>query len=342
MTETVMRGHGYYNTHSELQGRAAAVSDPALEAALQGLVIPASGPITIADFGCSQGRNSLHPMDRALTVLSARAGMEREFLVVHIDQPGNDFSSLFTLLNEDAASYCRDRPHVFGLAIGRSFYQPLLPTGSLTFGWSSIALHWLSRLPAPLAEHIWILRGSAAEQAAIARVAGEDWRAFLGHRMRELVAGGQLVLVLGAIDDSGTSGLEDLQDVANAVLRGMVAEGLLAADRYAAMTIPTLPRTRTQLEAPFQDGSLPHLRLDALDICAPPSPMAIRWTADRDDAAFAEAMMGFFIAAFSPSLFGEDAALEAAFSQRLRAAIAASAAVLAQPIVVAVLRIARV
>jgi hypothetical protein len=342
MTETVMRGHGYYNTHSELQARTAAVSDPALEAALQGVAIPEFGPITIADFGCSQGRNSLHPMDRALTVIGRRAGAGREFIVVHIDQPSNDFASLFTLLEEDAASYRRGRAHVFGLAIGRSFYQPLLPTGSLTLGWSSIALHWLSRLPTPLADHIWITRGTAAEQAAIAAVAAADWQAFLSHRMREMAIGGQLVLVLGAIDDRGTSGLEDLQDVANAALRGLVAEGLLPADRYAAMTIPSLPRTRAELEAPFRKGSLPGLRLDTLDICAPPSPMAVRWAADRDDAAFAEAMMGFFLAAFSPALFGEDAALEAAFAERLRAGIAASAAVLAQPIVVAVLRVVRV
>jgi hypothetical protein len=85
MTETVMRGHGYYNTHSELQARTAAVSDPALEAALQGVAIPEFGPITIADFGCSQGRNSLHPMDRALTVIGRRAGAGREFIVVHIN-----------------------------------------------------------------------------------------------------------------------------------------------------------------------------------------------------------------------------------------------------------------
>jgi len=342
MTETVMRGHGYYNTHSELQARTAVASDAALEDALQAVAIPPSGPIIIADFGCSQGRNSMRPMDRALTVIEGRAGAGREFMVVHIDQPGNDFASLFTLLDEDAASYRQGRPLVFGLAIGRSFYQPLLPAGSLTLGWSSIALHWLSRLPVALADHIWIPRGSAAERAAIAAVAAADWRAFLGHRMRELAPGGQLVLVLGAIDESGVSGLEALQDVANAALRGLVAEGRLAADRYAAMTIPSYPRTRAELEAPFRDGSLPGLRLDALEISAPPSPMAVRWAADRDDAAFADTMTGFFLAAFSPSLFGADTALDTAFAARLRAGVAASAADLARPITVGVLRVTRV
>jgi hypothetical protein len=342
MTETVMRGHGYYNTHSELQARTAAASDAVLEDALRAVAIPASGPILIADFGCSQGRNSLRPIHRALTVIEARAGTGREFMVVHVDQPGNDFASLFTLLDEDAASYRQGRPHVFGLAIGRSFYHPLLPSGSLTLGWSSIALHWLSGLPLAVAEHIWIPRGTAAERATIAVAAAADWRAFLGHRMRELAPGGQLVLVLGAMDESGSSGLEGLQDVANAALRGLVAEGRLAADRYAAMTIPSYARTRAELEAPFLDGSLPGLRLAALEISAPPSPMAVRWAADQDDAAFAEAMTGFFLAAFSPSLFGEDAALEAAFAERLRAGIAASAATLARPLTVAVLRVARV
>jgi hypothetical protein len=340
MTETVMRGHGYYNTHSELQARSGEVSDPVLDAALRAVAIPPHGPLTIADFGCSQGRNSMRPMDRALTAILAHTGPDRDVMVVHVDQPHNDFASLFALL-EGETSYRRDRPRVFSAAIGRSFYEPLLPAGSLTFGWSSIALHWLSHLPVPVADHIWITRGTAAEQAAIAAVAAADWLAFLGHRMRELAPGGQLVLIQGAIDETGSSGLEALQDAANAVLRALVAEGRLAPDAYAAMTIPSRPRTRAEFEAPFVAGALPGLRLEALSICTAPNPIRDRWLADGDDGAFARDLTGFFLAAFSPALFGEDAALESVFAERLQAVIVADPLPFAQELVIGILRIAR-
>jgi hypothetical protein len=323
MTETVMRGHGYYNTHSELQARSGAVSDPVLDAALRAVVIPTSGPLTIADFGCSQGRNSMRPMDRALTALLDRTGPDRDIMVVHVDQPHNDFASLFALL-EGEASYRRNRPRVFSAAIGRSFYEPLLPAGSLSFGWSSIALHWLSHLPVAVADHIWISRGTAAEQATIAAVPG-----------------GQLVLIQGAVDEAGSSGLEMLQDAANAVLCALVAEGRLAPETYAAMTIPSRPRTRLDFEAPFIAGALPDLRLEALSIGTAPNPMRDRLLADGDGGAFARDLTGFFLAAFSPALFGEDAALEAVFTERLQRMIAADPQPFAQELVIGILRIAR-
>jgi hypothetical protein len=340
MTETVMRGHGYYNTHSELQARSGEVSDPVLDAALQAAAIPPSGPLTIADFGSSQGRNSLRPMDRAIAALLARSGPDRDIMVVHVDQPHNDFASLFALL-EGEASYRRGRPGVFSAAIGRSFYEPLLPAGSLSFGWSSIALHWMSHLPVPVADHIWIPRATTTEQAAIAAVAAADWLAFLSHRMRELAPGGQLVLIQGAMDETGSTGLEPLQDAANAALRALVAEGRLAPAAYAGMTIPSRPRTRAEFEAPFAQGALPGLRLETLSICTAPNPIRGRWLADGDAGAFARDLTGFFLAAFSPALFGEDAALEAAFTERLQAMIADDPASFAQELVIGILRIAR-
>jgi hypothetical protein len=341
MTETVMRGHGYYNAHSELQARSAQVSDPILERALHAATIPAEGPITIADFGCSQGLNSMRPMERAIAALMPRTGAERDFAVVHTDQPHNDFTSLFTLLGQGQLSYRHDRPNVFSFAIGRSFYEPLLPTRTLTFGWSAMALHWMSHLPSPLADHIWIMRGTEAERAAIAAVAAQDWRVFLGQRMRELIPGGQLVLVVGAADEQGSSGLEALQDVANEVLQALVAEGSMPRHTYSTMTIPSYARTRAELEAPLRGDLLPGLRLEEMTVCQTPNPVLDRWRSDGDSEAFGRDMAGFYLAAFSPSLFGEDQPLEALFAERLPRAIAADPARVAKELVIAIMRISR-
>jgi hypothetical protein len=68
--------------------------------------------------------------------------------VVHTDLPGNDFSALFQTLADDPESYLRGDPAVFASAVGRSFYEQILPAGSVTLGWSSWAVQWLSRVPA--------------------------------------------------------------------------------------------------------------------------------------------------------------------------------------------------
>ena len=65
MREPVMEGRGYYNKHSEVQARSAEEADGVLERALAAVAIP-PGPVTIADFGSSQGHNSMRQPNLAL------------------------------------------------------------------------------------------------------------------------------------------------------------------------------------------------------------------------------------------------------------------------------------
>jgi hypothetical protein len=238
MREPVMEGRGYYNEHSELQARSAEEADGMLGRGLAAVTL-SPGPLTIADFGSSQGHNSMRQMALVLDRLTERTGQSQDIMVVHTDLPHSDFTSLFMMLETAPDSYRRGRNHVFVSAIGHSFYDRLLPAGSLTFGWSAFALHWMSALPLALRAHIWPISGAPDEAAALAAVAAVDWRNFLAHRAEELVPGGQLVLVIGAVDETGATGLEPMMDLANDVLKALVAEGKLDAEVYATMTIPS-------------------------------------------------------------------------------------------------------
>ncbi len=112
-------------------------------------------------------------------------------------------------------------------------------------------------------------------------------REILAHRAKELVSGGQLVLAIGAADEDGASGLEPMRNLANGVLKALVAEGKISADTHAAMTIPS----RT---APFRNRSLPDLALEEPVIAETPNAAMLRWQRTGDDAAFAADIAGFF------------------------------------------------
>jgi len=138
---TAMEGHGSYNRNSRVQAAALRTVVAVFGQAARMVALPPdSQPIVIADYGSSQGHNSLLPLQVAIQVLRQRVGQNREISVVHTDLPKNDFTALFQTLMESPESYLRKDPATFASAIGRSFYEQILPTGSVTLGWSSWAV----------------------------------------------------------------------------------------------------------------------------------------------------------------------------------------------------------
>ena len=166
-----------------------------------------SSPLLIADFGAAHGRNSILAMKMIIQCLKATNKIrdDREILVVHNDLPSNDWSQLFDLLNVDQSYQ--------GVANGRSFYQACLPTNSLSIGYSSTSLHWLSRKPCNLSNHCASLFARGDELQAFREQSRLDWNDFLAHRSRELIVGGVLILLIPAVDDRGSNGFDLLREL---------------------------------------------------------------------------------------------------------------------------------
>src|SRR5262249_43808705 len=136
--------------------------------------------------------------------------------------------------------------------IGRSFYEGLFPPGSVTLGWSSWAVQWMSRVPEAVPDHIHHSRSTVASvRAAYARQGAEDWQTFLTLRGRELRPGGRLVILLMALDEDGDFGFGPVMDHLQAALTEFVAAGFVAPAERARMVIPTIGRSRSDLLAPF-------------------------------------------------------------------------------------------
>src|SRR5262249_8488123 len=152
-----MEKGGAYNRSSRVQASGLLPAVSLLEDAARVVTLPAPPRVpSIADYGASEGRNSLKPIALALARVRERIGNDRAVSVIHTDLPDNDFSALFQPLDSDPDSYLRSDPAAFPAAVGRSYFEQILPTESVSLGWCSWAIQWLSRVPAAIPDHVQV------------------------------------------------------------------------------------------------------------------------------------------------------------------------------------------
>ena len=268
-TRAPMEGHGGYNRSSSVQASGSFPALPLLEQAAATVPLPGSSEaIVIADYGSSEGRNSLAPLAAAIKVLRGRIGPERAISVVHTDLPANDFSALFQTLDSDPGSYLRGDAALFPSAVGRSFYQQILPSSSVTLGWSTWSVQWLSRVPGPIPDQVQVAYSrDTAARTAYAEQAAEDWRNFLTSRGAELNPGGKLIVLTMALREDDDFGYRAAVETLYEALLDLVGEGLISSEEMGRMAIPTFARSRADLMAPFsKNAHFAGLSVEYLDI----------------------------------------------------------------------------
>jgi hypothetical protein len=301
-----MVGGSYYDAHSSFQAKVAASGAALLEQAVSALSMPADGEVMVADYGCSEGRNSIATIATALQLLAARGATG--FGVVHNDLPSNDWNSLAKNLSSPS-SYLTHYPQARALFAPRGFFERVTLPGSITLGASGSAAHWLSRQPPDLDMPRSLYRSDAppAELAKILRQAAEDWLAFLTARAEELQAGGVLLVQMLGTDDSvrplrvSAAGLLKLM---NECARKLVDAGDLPAEAYARYCFPVVPRTIAEAAAPVTGPLAGKLELLHCGLTPVPSPYQLALEKTGDIATFAASYTAF-TRAFSESSLRE-------------------------------------
>jgi hypothetical protein len=303
-THGVMEGGGSYNLHARIPAGGGSLALPFLDQAVRKITLDrGEQPVVIADYGSSQGKNSLAPMRAAIKALRARLGPDRPILVVHVDQAANDFNTRFDVLHSDPERYTVGDPNIFPSAIGRSFYENVFPEEHVHLGWSSYAAVWLSRIPMRIPNHFMVLASAGEVREAFERQAGDDWKFFLSLRASELRSGGRLVVVLPGLNDEGSAGFEPLFGHANEALAEMVVEGVITAEERARMVIGAYPRRRCQLLAPFNtDGQFRGLTVEHCELSMLPDVAWADYEQDADREVLATRHARFFRSVFVPSL----------------------------------------
>ena len=300
----VMEGGGSYNLHARVPAGGGNLALPYLEDAARSLTVrQGTDPLVIADYGSSEGKNSLAPMRAAIRCLRSRVGNERAVIVVHVDQHANDFNTLFEVLHNDPERYSVDDPNVFPFAIGRSFYENVFPREQVDLEWCSYAAVWLRRVPVLIPGHFISIACTGEVRAAFDLQADDDWRLFLSLRARELRAGGRLVVVLPGLSDEGVTGFEPLFNSANEILGEMVDEGVVGADERKRMVLGAYPRRRAQLLEPFgREGQFQTLTVERCELFELPDAAWTDYQQDRDVESLGSRHAAFFRAIFIPSL----------------------------------------
>lgn len=261
-------------------------------------------PIVIADYGASTGHNSLAPISAALPVLRSRTRPEHSILVVHTDVPENNFTVMFETLADDPDTYLRKDAATFASAVGRSFYSQIIPSNSVHLGWSSWAVQWLSRVPAPVPDHVHVAY-SADEgvRAAYAKQAALDWHEFVAFRGRELCPGGHLVVLTMALDEDGGFGYQHLLNALVDSLAELTAEGLLTEDEVRRMCLPTVGRSESDFRAPFApSGRFERLAIEHLEIFDAQDRFYAQYQVDHDAKVFGALWAAFVRASVFPTL----------------------------------------
>jgi gibberellin A4 carboxyl methyltransferase len=297
-----MVGGGYYDAHSSFQAKTAASVAGLLTKAVAELTMPANGEVAVADYGCSEGKNSMATVAAALGLLAARGA--KGFAVVHNDLPTNDWNTLSRNLS-GPDSYLAPYPQARALFAPRGFFERVTPPSSITLGTSGSAAHWLSRQPPDLDMPRSLYRSDAppAELAKILKQAAADWQAFLAARAEELQPGGVLLVQMLGSDGAASPvrvSAAGLLQLMNECALQLVDAGEVPQDVYARYCFPVVPRTIDEAKAPVTGVLADKLELLHCGLTQVASPYQLALDKTGDVAAFAKSYTAF-TRAFSES-----------------------------------------
>lgn len=298
-----MKSGGYYSARTKGAKDVIDNATPLVLQALGDMTIADDPrrPFAIADFGCADGGTSLQMMGQAVGAVRKRAP-SRPITVTYADLPGNDFSQVFrnTQGIGGAGDYLTAYGNLYVFGSGTSFYRQVLSAGALSFGFSATAMHWSSRLPGTISNHLHAVGAKGAERQAFTDVGMKDWETILLNRARELEPGGRLVLVNFCIDEQGrylgnTVGA-NMFDTFNQLWAALRDEGVITSAEYRNTNFPQYYKTVEEFCAPLRDRASPvhaaGLRLEHVETRVVPCPYKAAYLADRDTAAFAPAYIG--------------------------------------------------
>ena len=292
-----MKGSGYYSLATTGAKIVIDGALPLIQGAVEAMEIPDDGTVfAMADMGCADGGTSIDMIGNALRFVRDCAP-SRPLTMTYTDLPRNDFSQVFQNVHNltDIAGYAPDIDNLYVFASGTSFHQRIFPAGSLHFGFSATASHYISERPGPISNHVHMVGAKGMELAAYAEQGRADWERILGNRAAELVPGGRLVLLNFCRDEEGrylggTEGV-NMFHTFDRLWREMAEDGAISMAEYQDTVFPQYYRDVTECSAPLVDPDSSvyqaGLRLDHIETKVIDCPYRLDYENHGDPAKFA-------------------------------------------------------
>eukprot|EP01043_Picozoa_sp_COSAG02_P033999 COSAG02_NODE_2352_length_9081_cov_37.519372_7_plen_411_part_00 len=253
-----------------------------------------SQPFVISDYGTADGGTSMPLMYDMCSWLRDNLSEHKPIHVFYEDQAMNAWQDLFMrlegLIDRDARSpsFLQDFSNVFVSAIGRSFYKQVLPAGTVNFGFSATAMHWLTTKPTQFSSVIHhTLCDQPSELQPYVAQAAADWELVLVQRAKELVSGGRMVVLNFCVDENGQYlGTTDrvkqqMWATKNRLWWELQQEGVITLAEARAASFANYYRTVQEFCAPFDDPSSPvsssGLRLVHIETRTTDCPYQVSW-----------------------------------------------------------------
>ncbi|KAL9564843.1 hypothetical protein ACKAV7_011295 [Fusarium commune] len=172
-----MKGGGYYNENSNLQAQAIEKSLELLRPSEhQGL------SITLADYGSSEGKNSVQLFSQYLKLFPSTTSAT----LIFNDTQSNDFSSLTSTIHQNWDTLSQDgKISINTLLSPRSYFEQVLPDGFVDAGFNFTALHWLRTMP-----------DASSTPSSLAAAAHKDFVTFLSIRHKEVRQHGTMTICI--------------------------------------------------------------------------------------------------------------------------------------------------
>ena len=251
----------------------------------------------LIDYGAADGGTAVGLWNQVLDRLHANQPQAHLTLIGN-DLPSNDNVALA----ENLALQIPRTPRPTVLMSARSFYEPSVGPGTVSFGFSATAMHWLSESPGPLNTHTHVLASDDAEALkSYTAQALKDWTFILELRSRELKPGGRLLTVNLSRDGEdrylGHNGGEtrNVHDQLHQIWRGLADEGVISEEQYRNGTVLNFYKSPDEFMAPLKDqSSAPYrngLRLVDERTVYVKCPYRRRWNENGDTSAFAAGLM---------------------------------------------------
>lgn len=205
--------------------------------------------LTVIDYGCAQGANSIEPIQKVVSSLPKDATAT----VLFEDTPWNDWSTLAKTIHDGAQELFSADQHVrvFPRMVPIGFYEQVIPDNSADVGFSWSSMNYLETQPTvSLDPTTSLAEFMVARGQAFAASAQTDFVKLLKLRAAEIRQGGYFIAAIGGQKPASdprpsNTGFAPLQ----AAMMKMVQSGVLKPAELAQFALfPTHERTVEEIQ----------------------------------------------------------------------------------------------